>query len=72
MSEITILFLYLLAAVAFVISRLPRFDARAHPALVAAFGIALAGLLLHAQYLRAEIFLPSGLVLSIELSLIHI
>jgi ABC-type uncharacterized transport system permease subunit len=68
-SEITIFFLYLLAAVAFVMSRLPRFDARAHPALVAAFGIALAGLLLHAQYLRAEIFLPSGLILSIESTL---
>lgn len=69
MSEITILSLYLLAALAFAASRLPRFHAYSNPALTAAFAFAAAGVLLHAQFLHAQIYRPSGLVLSIESTL---
>jgi len=68
-SEITILLLYLLAAVGFGVSRLPRFESVSNPALVAAFGFAVAGLLVHAQHLNAEINVESGLILSIESTL---
>ncbi|NIL92930.1 MAG: hypothetical protein GTO71_00450, partial [Woeseiaceae bacterium] len=49
MSEITILLLYLLAAVAFTGSRLPQFERIERAAFVAALGFALAGMLLHLQ-----------------------
>jgi len=65
-SQITILLLYLLAAIAFAMSRLPRFGARVHPLLVAAFAFGAAGLLAHALYLRAEIYSDTGLILSIS------
>ena len=69
MSEITILLLYLLAAMAFAVSRLPRFEAYSNPSLIAAFAFAVAGLLVHAQFLNSEITPPSGLILSIESTL---
>ena len=69
MSEITILLLYLLAALGFAASRLPRFDAYSNPALIAAFAFGGAGLLVHGQFLNAEIISPSGLILSIESAL---
>lgn len=69
MSEITILLLYLLAALAFAASRLPRFSAFSNASLIAAFAFAVAGLLLHAQYLHSEINTPDGLILSIESTL---
>lgn len=69
MSEITILLLYLLAAVAFAISRLPRFDAWSNASLVIAFAFSAAGLMLHTQYLHAEIRPSSGLILTIESTL---
>lgn len=69
MSEITILSLYLLAALAFAASRLPRFHAYSDPTLVAAFAFSAAGLLLHAQFLHTVINSPNGLILSIESTL---
>jgi ABC-type uncharacterized transport system permease subunit len=68
-SEITILFLYLLAAVAFTMSRLPRFEVRAHALTIAALGFGLAGVLLHAHNLHTEIYKETGLHLSIASSL---
>ena len=64
-SQITILLLYLLAAAAFAMSRLPRHAARIQPLLIAAVGFAAAGLMLHAQNLYVEINPASGLRLSI-------
>jgi ABC-type uncharacterized transport system permease subunit len=64
-SQITILFLYLLAAVAFAMSRLPSSAARTQPLLIAAVGFAAAGLMLHAQGLYVEINQTNGLSVSI-------
>jgi ABC-type uncharacterized transport system permease subunit len=61
--------LYLLAAVAFTASRLPRFMNVERAAFVAALGFALAGILLHVQFLNAEIRTGTGLILSIESTL---
>jgi ABC-type uncharacterized transport system permease subunit len=68
-SEITILLLYLLAALGFAVSRLPRFDTYSNPALIAAFAFGVAGLLVHGQFLNAEINKSTGLILSIESTL---
>jgi len=65
-SQITILLLYLLAAIAFAVSRLPRFGVRAQPLLVAAFAFGAAGVLAHGFYLNAEIYSGNGLILSIN------
>jgi len=64
-SQITILLLYLLAAVAFAMSRLPRFASRKQPILIAAAGFAAAGLMLHGQDLYVEMQLASGLSVSL-------
>ncbi len=64
-SQITILFLYVLAAIAFAMSRLARHAARKQPLLVAAFGFAAAALLIHGQHLYAEVHQVGGLSLSI-------
>ncbi len=65
MSQITILLLYGVAAAAFALSRLPRFEARSNPATVAAFVLTLAGLVLHGQALFADINLGSGFNLTL-------
>ncbi|MDH3613815.1 MAG: cytochrome c biogenesis protein CcsA [Gammaproteobacteria bacterium] len=65
MSQITILLLYLLAAVAFALSRLPRYAAWTQPLLVAAVGFSVAGLMLHGQGLYVEINKVSGLSVSL-------
>ena len=65
MSQITILLLYLLAAVAFAMSRLPNYGARKQPLLAAAAGFALAGLMLHGQDLYSEVNGASGLSVSL-------
>jgi ABC-type uncharacterized transport system permease subunit len=65
-SQITILLLYLLAAVAFAMSRLPRFGEWVQSLVVAAFAFGVAGLLAHGLYLNAEIYPDSGLILSIS------
>ena len=64
-SQITILLLYLLAAIAFAMSRLPRHAARAQPLLIAAVGFSAAGLMLHGQGLYIAVSATSGLSLSI-------
>ena len=65
MSQITILLLYLLAAVAFAMSRLPKYVARMQPLLIVAVSFVAAALMLHGQALYAEIYQSSGLRLSI-------
>ena len=69
MSQITILLLYLLAAGAFAMSRLPRFEPRTSVLLTAAFGCSLVGVVIHATTLHAEMYPPGGLNLSIASSL---
>ena len=58
MSQITIFLLYLLAAAAFTISRLPQFSARARPFFVVACILAATGLAFHGQTLF-DLILPS-------------
>jgi ABC-type uncharacterized transport system permease subunit len=58
-SQITILLLYLLAAVAFTMSRLPRFADQSRPYLIVAYIFAAIGLVLHTQSL-VEVTLPEG------------
>jgi len=65
-SQITIFFLYLLAAVAFAINRLPRHAARAQLFLGAAVIFAVAAILLHGQNLGSEMFRVDGLSLSMS------
>ena len=64
-SQITILLLYLLAAIAFAMSRLPSHAARVQPLLITAVSFVAAGLMLHGQNLYVEIYQASGLRLSI-------
>ena len=66
MSQITIFFLYLLAAVAFAMNRLPRHAVRAQFILGAAVIFAVTAILLHGQSLGAEIFRVEGLSLSMS------
>ena len=65
MFQITILLLYLLSAVAFALSRLPKFSARARLLLILAVGLAASGLLLHGQTLFVEIRQAHGLSVSL-------
>ena len=69
MSQITILLLYLLAAAAFAMSRLPRFEPRTTALVTAAFACSILGIVIHATTLHAEIYPPGGLNLSIASSL---
>jgi ABC-type uncharacterized transport system permease subunit len=64
-SQITILLLYLLAAVAFTMQRLPAHASRSSPLLNAAFIFGLAGLLFHGQSLSEQILGEDGLRFSI-------
>jgi ABC-type uncharacterized transport system permease subunit len=48
-SQITILLLYLLAAAAFIMSRLPRFKSRARPLYIAGCILAAAGIAIHGE-----------------------
>jgi ABC-type uncharacterized transport system permease subunit len=64
-SQITILLLYLLAAVAFTMQRLPTHAARSGPLLNSAFIFCAAGLLFHGQLLSDQIFRDDGLHFSI-------
>jgi len=63
--QITILLLYLLAAVAFATSRLPKYVTHARILLVLATGFAVAGILLHGQDLIVEINRANGLSVSL-------
>ena len=69
MSQITILLLYLAAAAAFAMSRLPRFEPRTTALVTAAFACSILGIVIHATTLHAEIYPPGGLNLSIASSL---
>lgn len=63
--QITILLLYLLAALAFAASRLPRFSASSQPLLMFAVVFAAVGVLLHGQDLIGEVIQASGLSVSL-------
>jgi ABC-type uncharacterized transport system permease subunit len=63
--QITILILYLLAAVAFTMHRLPAYAARSNALLSTAVIFAVAAILFHGQTLSDEIFQDGGLHLSI-------
>ena len=65
MSQITIFLLYLLAAVAFAFSRLPRFAEQSRPYLLVACLLAAIGIAIHAQTLFAVILPGEGFDLSI-------
>ncbi len=64
MSEITIFLLYLLAALSFAGTRLPRFTAQANLLLIASFLMLAIGIVLHSQHLYATIHVNHGLNLS--------
>lgn len=63
-SQITILLLYGLAAIAFAMSRLARHAPRQQSLLVAAFGFAAVGIFVHGQNLYTEVYAAGGLSLS--------
>jgi ABC-type uncharacterized transport system permease subunit len=63
--QITILLLYLLAALAFGASRLPKFSARSGLLLLLAAVFAAVGVLLHGQDLITEVIQASGLSVSL-------
>jgi ABC-type uncharacterized transport system permease subunit len=63
--QITILLLYLLAAIAFAMSRLPKFANHSRILLAMATGLSIAGILLHGQDLFVEINRASGLSVSL-------
>jgi len=63
-SQITILLLYLLAAVAFTTSRLPRFHARSRPLFIAAVILAATGIVIHGEILFGLILPKNGFDLS--------
>jgi ABC-type uncharacterized transport system permease subunit len=63
--QITILLLYLLAAIAFAMSRLPRFAAQTHLLLVLATVFGALGIVLHGQELFVEVHRASGLSVSL-------
>ena len=65
MSQITILSLYLLAAAAFVMSRLPRFEHQSRPYFFVAAILVAIGAVLHEQHLFALILPGDGFHLSI-------
>ncbi len=65
MSQITILLLYALAAMAFAASRLPRYESRSKPVAVAAFALAAIGLVVHGQALYGDVNLDSGFNLTL-------
>lgn len=64
-SQITILLLYLLAAVAFTLHRLPAYAARSNPLLSAAVVFCTAALMFHGSFLGEQLFADNGLRLSI-------
>lgn len=66
MSQITILLLYLIAAAAFAMHRLPKFGARSNQLRIAAFAFALAGVIVHAEFLYLHIVSGNGFNLTLE------
>lgn len=68
MSQITIPLLYLLAAMAFAMHRLPASAARSGPLLSSAFIFGIAGIVMHGQLLVDNIYGPTGLQFSIAVT----
>ena len=66
MFQITIPFLYIIAGVAFAMSRLSRFSQRSGALLITAFIVGVAGLIWHFQALLGLILVPNGLALSMS------
>ena len=64
-SQITILLLYLLAAAAFAMSRMPRYAPRSRLILGAAVAFATLGLIMHGQDLYSEVHRANGLSVSL-------
>ncbi len=65
MSEITILLLYLTAAAAFGVSRLPKYDSKSRPLFMLACLLVATGITLHSELLYGRILTGSGFNLSI-------
>ena len=65
MFQITILLLYLLAAVAFALSRLPRFDAKSGLFLGLAVVLGVIGVVMHGQDLFTQMHRANGLSISL-------
>lgn len=72
MSQLTILFLYTVAAQAFALSRFPQHSSRAGYAVAAAFLFCLAGVVLHGCILFDSLFPGGAISLSTAVSLIGI
>lgn len=70
MSQLTILFLYTVAALAFGLSRFPQYSARARSISLLAFILCTLGIVLHVRVLYAAIFPGGGLSLATATSLI--
>ncbi len=66
MFQITIPFLYIIAGVAFAMTRLSRFSQQSRALLITAFVVGLAGLIWHCQMLLDLILLPNGIALSLS------
>jgi ABC-type uncharacterized transport system permease subunit len=64
-SQITILFLYIIAGAAFTASRLPRFDARSRPLFVAAAILVATGIVIHGETLFSLILPANGFDLTV-------
>ena len=65
MSQITILLLYLLAAVAFTSSRLPRFESRSRPLFFVATILAATGIVVHGKSLFGLLLPKNGFDLTV-------
>lgn len=72
MFQITILFLYLAAAAAFALSRLPQHAARERPLVLGAFFLASVALVIHARLLLIEVTGSAGFALTSAVSLIGV
>jgi len=69
-SQLTILFLYSVAALAFGASRFPQYSERAHQLSLVAFLLCVAGIVLHGRVLFAALFPGGALSLATATSLI--
>ena len=66
MFQLTIPFLYIIAGVAFALSRMPRFSDRSKPLVTTGFIVGFAGLVWHSQALLGLILLPNGIALTMS------
>lgn len=70
MFQITIFFLYLIAALAFALSRLPKHAGRERILVLAAFFLSTVAVVIHGRLLYIELFSSGGLTLTSAVSLI--